>query len=185
MLFKYLPGLFATVVILVGLILAGCSTVGTGATTQESSSSPAQTTINPAESGSTTSPNQGNVPAGGPRGGAEMRKMFARAAEILGITEDQLTGAFQEAQKSVFGDAPTPSGISGQQPEPPSGTSGQPSKPPSGPSGQQPPSHGQGPDQESMQKVYSKMSQILNIAADKISSAMDQARQELQTGTSR
>jgi len=105
-----------------------------------------------------------------------MNKMFARAAEILGITEAQLTNAFQQAQESVFGKAATgtaPSGASGQPPERPSGTSGQ-----------QPPSQGQGPDQESMQKVYSKMSEILNMSADKISSAMDQARQELQTGTS-
>ena len=105
-----------------------------------------------------------------------MSKVFARAAEILGITEAQLTSAFQQAQESVFGKAPTgtaPSEASGQPPERPSGTSGQ-----------QPPSQGRGTDQDSMQKVYSKMAEILNISADKISSAMDQARQELQTETS-
>jgi len=36
-----------------------------------------------------------------------------------------------------------------------------------------------------MQKLYSKMAEILNISADKISNAMDQARQELQTTTTK
>ncbi len=80
MLFKYMPTLFVAVVILVGLILAGCSTGGTGAATQESSSSPEQTTN--FESGSIASPPQGNASAGGPQAGAEINKMYARAAEI-------------------------------------------------------------------------------------------------------
>jgi hypothetical protein len=119
-----------------------------------------------------------------------MSNQFSRAAQILGITEAQLTSAFQQAQESVFGKAPTgtpPSGMSGQQPPaPPSGTSGQqPPQLPSGTSGQQPPQGGQGPNAESMQKLYSKMAEILNISADKISSAMDQARQEMQPTTTK
>jgi hypothetical protein len=111
-----------------------------------------------------------------------MSKIMSRAAQILGITEAQLTSAFQQAQQSVF--ANLPSGTSGQRPPHLStdNTSGQrPPQPPSGTSGQQPPQWGQGPNSGSTQKLYSKMAEILSISADKISSAMDQARQELQS----
>jgi|GEM_PF-700747 len=194
---KYMPALFAVAVILIGIILAGCSAVGTGSTSG-TSSSPAQTTAAPTQSGTTAStenssgaastPSQGNAPSGR-RGGRDMSKQLSRAAQILGITEAQLTGAFQQAQESVFGKAPTgttPSSASGQPSMPPSGTWGQQSPaPPSGASGQQTPPQGRGPNQESMQKLYSKMAEILNISADKISNAMDQARQELQTTTTK
>ena len=119
-----------------------------------------------------------------------MSQLMSRAAGILGITEAQLTGAYQQAQTSVF--AAMPGGTPGQQPPADSSgqrpqhlytdnTSGQRQPPPSGASGQQPPQGGWGQDSGSMLKVYSKMADILNISADKISSAMDQARQELQT----
>ena len=205
---KYMPGLFAAAVILIGLTLIGCSTGGTGSTTQDTSTTPSQTTTTPAQttttpeqsgtvpastttgsttSGSTASPTQGNA-LPGRQSGPDMSKTFARAAEILGITETQLTSAFQQAQESVFGKASTgTSETSDQQPPPPpSGTwSQQPPQSPSGTTGQQSPSHNGGPNQESMQKLYSKMSEILGISADKISSAMDQARQELQTTTTK
>jgi hypothetical protein len=195
---KFMPGLLAVALILIGLVLAGCSTGGIASTTQDTSSSPAQTatapsqtTASPAQSGtapastatgsntsgSTASPTQGSAPSGR-QGGPDMSKQLSRAAQILGITEAQLTSAFQQAQESVFGKAPTGT--------PPSGTSSQqPPAPPSGTSGQQPPQDGQGPNTENMQKLYSKMAEILNISADKISSAMDQARQELQPTTTK
>ena len=158
---KYISALFAMAVILIGLILAGCSTSGTGSTTPDTSSSPTQTTTPPrssdlpastttntSTSGSTSSETQGTAPAGRPDG-QNMSKEFSRAAEILGITEAQLTGAFQQAQESVFGKASTggpPSGTFGQQsPEPPSGTSGQ--QPPPGASDNQTRPQGPGPNQ--------------------------------------
>jgi len=197
---KYTSVLVAALVIFTGLILAGCSTGGTASTTQDTTSFPTQTTATPGQTGTTSDSSQaganfagqqGTAPQGnaqaGRQGGPDMSKMFSRAAQIQGVTEDQLTIAYQQAQVSVFGKAPTgapPSGTADQPPVPPTGTSGQqPPQPPSGGSGRQPPSLGQEPDQENMQKVYSKMSEILNISADKISSAMDQARQELQTGS--
>ncbi len=183
---KYMPALLSITVIVIGLVLAGCSTGGTGSTTQDTSSSPAQTIAAPEQtggapastapaSGSAASPSQSSLPSGRP-GAPDMSREFSRAAQILGITEEQLTSAFQQAQESIFGKPPTGT--------PPSGTSGQrPPAPPSGTPGQQTPTSDQGPGQEMMQKVYSKMAEILNISADKISSAMEQARQEMQSGT--
>jgi hypothetical protein len=193
---RNLPVFFVIAFVLVGVTLAGCGSGSTGqAATQEqqvsapaSTATPDQTSVpsagQPGISGTTPGAQQGRP------GGPGMSKMFSRAAQILGVTEAQFTSAFQQAQESVFGKTPSgtagtppapPSGTSGQQPPaPPSGTPGQqPPAPPSGTSGQQPPPGGQGPNSEMMQKVYSKMAEILNISADKISGAMDQARQEL------
>ena len=185
---KYLQVFLAVIVIVVGMALAGCST---GSASQTTSQEPAVTT--PASSSSETAtpasttgtqPNNGwqNGNHTGQPGGPDMSKIMSRAAQILGITEAQLTSAFQQAQQSVF--ANLPSGTSGQRPPHLStdNTSGQrPPQPPSGTSGQQPPQWGQGPNSGSTQKLYSKMAEILSISADKISSAMDQARQELQS----
>ena len=185
---KYLPVFISIAIILIGMVLAGCST---GSTSQTTSQEPAVTT--PASSSSETAtpasttgtqPNNGwqNGNHTGQPGGPDMSKMMSRAAQILGITEAQFTSAFQQAQESVF--ANMPSGTSGQRPPHLStdNTSGQrPPQPPSGTSGQQPPQWGQGPNSGSTQKLYSKMAEILSISADKISSAMDQARQELQS----
>ena len=109
-----------------------------------------------------------------------MSKMMGRAAEILGITEAKFTSAFQQAQESVFGSMP--GGMPGQQPPaPPSGTSGQqPPQPPTSITGLPAPQGGQAPGSESVQKVYNKMADILSISADRIASAIEQARQELQ-----
>jgi hypothetical protein len=195
---NFMPGLLAVALILIGLVLAGCSAGGTGSTTQDTSTTHAQTNAAPAQSGTTVStdnssgaastPSQGNASSGRQRGW-DMSKQFSRAAQILGITEAQLTSAFQQAQESVFGKAPTgtpPSGASGQPPMPPSGTWTQHSaQTPSGASDQQSTRGGRGPNTESMQKLYSKMSEILGISADKISSAMDQARQEMQPTTTK
>jgi hypothetical protein len=181
---KYLPVYFVVAIILIGIALAGCSTGSAGQPVSQE-----QTVTAPASSNSTnptpapattTQPNSGRQSGSrsGRPGGPDMSKMMSRSAEILGITEAQLTSAYQQAQESVFGKMP--SGTPGQRP-PTDNTSGhQWTQPPTGTSGQQPPQGGWGPNSETMQKLYSKMAEILNISADKITSAMDQARQELQ-----
>jgi hypothetical protein len=186
---KYMPALLAVALILIGLVMAGCSAGGTGSTTQDTSATPSQATDAPAQSGTTASTDNSSWSPSGLRGGPDTSKQLSRAAQILGITEAQLTGAFQQARESVFGKRPTgttPSGTSGQPSMPPSGMWGrQPPASPSGVSGQQTHPQGRGPNQESMQKLYSKMAEILGISADKISSAMDQARQEMQPTTTK
>jgi len=116
---KYVPGLIIGVVILIGLILAGCSAEGTGSKTQETSSYPSQTTTTseqsgniPAttatdsdESGSSASPSQANAPSG-PQGGPDMSKMFARAAEILGITGSPANQRFPAGTGERFRESP-------------------------------------------------------------------------------
>ena len=173
----YLPVLISIAIILTGMTLVGCST---GAATQQDSSgqavtSPASPFSKPAQTGTG---NPGGAPSGRP-GGPDMSKMMGRAAEILGITEAKFTSAFQQAQESVFGNMPggTPGILP---PAPPSGTSGQQPQPPSGITGLPAPQGGQGPGSESVQKVYNKMAEILSISADRIASAIEQARQELQ-----
>ena len=194
---KYLQIFLAVMVIVIGIVVAGCSTGSAGQTGSQEQpvATPAASTSTTDTPASTTGtqPNNGwqNGDHTGQPGGPDMSKMMSRAAEILGITEAQLTSAFQQAQESVFGKMP--GGMPGRQP--PSDSSGQrpphlytdnssgqrPPQLPSGTSGQQPPQWGQGPNSGSTQKLYSKMAEILSISADKIASAMDQARQELQS----
>jgi len=162
----YLPVLISIAIILIGMTLVGCSTGG--ATQQDPSgqavTSPALPFSEPAQPGAG---NPGGAPSGRP-GGPDMSKMMGRAAEILGITEAKFTSAFQQAQESVFGSMP--GGMPGQQPpQPPTGITGLPA-----------PQGGQAPGSESVQKVYNKMAEILSISADRIASAIEQARQELQ-----
>ena len=191
---KYLQVFLAFVVILIGLVVAGCSASSTAqpASQEQTVTTPASTTSSTPtpDSATTTQPNSGtqNGSRSGRPGGQDMSQVMSRAAQILGITEAQFTSAYQQAQTSVFGAMPggtpgqqPPSDSSGQRPQHlyTDNTSGQ--RPPSGTSGQPPPQGGWGSNSGSMLKIYSKMADILNISADKISSAMDQARQELQT----
>ena len=180
---NYLPVVISLAVILIGMILAGCSAAG--ATQQETSGQ----AVTPPSSSTAAQPGtgtQGSIPPGRP-GGPDMSKMMARAAEILGITEAKFTSAFQQAQESVFGSMP--GGMPGLPPAPPSGTpgqqppadgTGQPPQPPTGITGLPAPQGAQGPGPEGVQKVYNKMAEILSISADKIAGAIEQARQELQ-----
>jgi len=191
-----LPVYFALVIILVGIVLTGCSASGAGqssapvdqqsspvSTQGQSMLSNQQTSSTQTQQQTATSGQQTPAPADSQR----MDKIFSRVAEILGVTEDQLTKAFQQAMPSVSGAQPP----SGQQ-QPPAPPSGQLQPPPtlpsdntsgSSPSGQQPPQQGQRPSAASggpdMTSAYSKMAEILNISADKISSAFEQAQNEL------
>jgi hypothetical protein len=101
-----------------------------------------------------------------------MTAVLNKAADILGISESTFTSAFNDAQKSVFG-SQQPSGgstPSGQPPQHPSGSenwSGQ------GRNG------GQQGASAMMTKVYAQMATTLNISADQISAAMQQAQQAI------
>lgn len=176
---KYLQFLVVAVVIMSGMVLAGCSA---GNASQPAAQE--QTVAAPASPGPSagTPPGNGSQPGSFPGrpGSPDMSKMLSRAAEILGITEASLTSAFQQAQESIL--AGMPGGTPGQLPPNlfTDNTSVQrPPQPPAGSPGQQPPG-GFAPDPESTQKFYSKMAEILSISADKIAGAMEQARQELQ-----
>lgn len=189
--FRCLPILFIVGVLVAGLALAGCSTSGTGQPAGQGQTSPPASTGTTTTGPSNSSSGQASQPSSGtgaPQGFAippDMSKMLSRAAQILGISESQFSSAFQQASESVFGkmQIPPSSGAGQKPPAPPvGGTDQQPPVPPTGSTGQQPPtppSGMQGPGDENMLKVYSKMAELLSISADKISSAMDQARQEL------
>lgn len=183
---KGLPLYFVIAIILTGIVLAGC---GTGSAAQPASPSPGPAVPAPPAGAQTDNGTQ-NGAHSGRAGRPDMSKMMGRAAEILGITEAQLTSAFQQARESVFG--AMPGGIPGLQPLPDSSgqrppyfstdnSSGQwQHQPPPGTSGQPPPQGGWGSNSETTQKFYIKMAEILSISADRIASAMEQARQELQ-----
>lgn len=112
-------------------------------------------------------PAQGQQPPQRMNGGGT-ETMLAKVAEILGVSVNQVTSAFQEAQASVFPDRPH----QGQAPEP----GQQPSQglPPG--QGQEPPAPREAPE---MTALYEKMAEILGISADKVSGAFAQAQQAL------
>jgi hypothetical protein len=162
---------FALAVILAGVILAGCAG---GSASQAPASSGTQSTpaaTTPASQTTSTSGQQG-----GKQGGQDMQaqqtKLLARVAEILGVSTDSLTTAYEAAIKSVMGDKAPSGSTPGQPPQPPSGT------PPSGQQGGTPPSGGQNkaPD---MSGVYSKIAASLGLTADKVTAAFEQAQKEL------
>jgi hypothetical protein len=97
-----------------------------------------------------------------------MTAILNRAAEILGISSDEFTTAFQNAMPEGGTSG------SGQQGQPPTAPSGQQGQPPTAPSGQ-------GMSQSQfMTEIYEKMAVELNISADDIAKAMEQAEEELQ-----
>jgi hypothetical protein len=178
------------VVVLIGSCLAGCSASSsqntTSATGQESS---------PAATGqqSTSQSAQQQKPGSQgqqPPGASNMTEILSRAAEILGISSEKLTTAFQNAMpqggpsgSGQQGQPSTPpSGQQGEPPAAPSGEQGQPPTPPSGEQGQSstPPSGQQMTQSQFMTDIYEKMAEELNISADDIASAMQQAEEELQ-----
>ncbi len=196
---KLLSLIFIVIVVLAGLGLSSCSA---GTSSQTSSPAVEQPSSAPSSSGNgqSTAPaaqQQGNPSSGqrgtrgqGGQGGQNMSAVLNKAADILGISESTFTSAFNDAQKSVIGSQP--SGNGGQPPRPPSGNdnwSGRGSQLPPGGSGGQPPSGNGGGRQggsDMMTKVYAQMATALNISADQISAAMQQAFTAVgnQTGSS-
>jgi type II secretory pathway pseudopilin PulG len=160
----------ALVAILSAVVLAGCSS-GSSSQTAAPAAQTQQQTTQPTQQQTTTSGQQptttsGQQPSG--QGQESMKKVVARAATILGVSETDLTTAFDAAMK-----ANRPSGSDNKTPpsgQPPSGqtTSGQ--------SGQgQPPSG----SSDMMTSVYSKIATALNLSADKVKAAFEQAQSEL------
>jgi len=174
--------IIAFVVVLISISLTGCdsnsSQSTSSPTTQPSVDSSGQQSNNPSmqqqqpgHSGQSQSPNA-----------PDMTAVLNRAAEILGISSDKFTTAFQNAM-------PKPSTDQQEQPPapptgtPPTGThpsdqQGQPPEPPTGaPQSGQPKSQSENP--QFMTDVYAKMAEELNISVDDISKAMTQAEEEL------
>ncbi len=171
---KRLAAVITFLVILTSISLAGCSS---NMSQTPSSSSGQQSTNQPAQQQQSSS--SGEKPAGSPgqppQGASNMEAILNRAAEILGISADKFTAAFQNAM-------PQPgSGQEGQPSQPPSGEQGQPPEPPSGQQGQpsEPPSGQQMSQSQFMTETYAKMAVELNISADDIAKAMAQAEEEL------
>jgi hypothetical protein len=162
--------------ILSGILLAGCSsgsgsqTTAPAVQTQQQTNQAAQQQTN--TSGQQPSNTSGQPPSG--QGQEGMKKVIVRAATILGVSESDLTTAFNTAMQ-----ANRPSGSDNK--TPPSGqppTQGQSSgqQPPQGQSGQgQPPSG----SSDMMTGVYSKIATALNLSADKVKAAFEQAQSEL------
>ncbi|MHB8085356.1 MAG: hypothetical protein ACYDHZ_05995 [Dehalococcoidia bacterium] len=180
---KILPIIFIIMVILAGLGLSGCS-AGTGA----QSSTPAVQQPSSSSAPSSSGNGQGDASSGqrgsrGP-GGPNMSAILNKAADILGISESTFTSAFNDARTSVFGSRPSGGRTGGGQS--PSGGPGGPPPSENRTWGGQPPSgSGGGQPSAMMTQVYAQMATALNISADKISAAMQQAFTESrgQTGT--
>lgn len=183
--FAQIPVYITLVIIVAAALLAGCGSTATGSTpasTPAGSSQPAQD-----QQGSQQSGQQGGQQGGG-KGGpggqdfqAMQTKLLARVAEILGVSTESLTTAYQSAIKEVMGNMTPPSGAGQGQP-PSVGTQGQP--PSSGGTPPMPPSDNRtggpggrgGPD---MSGVYSKVASALGLTAEKVQAAFEQARTEL------
>lgn len=178
--------LSASMIVLIMALWVGCSnttddsTSGSNqpssSTTQNKPSSTSQQTANPSEG-----QQQGNRPMGGDN--SQMNQLAVRAAEILGVSEDEFVAAFQTAMSNHMSEGP---GGEGQQPpqgEPPESI-GEPLHESPEQSGGEPPEMqlgkqgGQGPAFD-MEEIYEEMSEILGISADDIADAFEQAQQEL------
>lgn len=168
---KTTAGTVFVVALVTVISLAGCST---DVSQNTPSSSGQQSTSQPTQqqpSGSSGQQPTGTPGQRQPPDAANMTAVLNRAAEILGVSAEKFTAAFQKAMPTA------PSGQQqGQPPAPPSGQQGQPPQaPPSGgQQGQQPPGGG-----AQLTEAYAKMSAELNISADSIAKAMAQAQQEL------
>lgn len=163
--------------LLFGILLAGCSS-GSSTTTaapaaQQQSGQQGQQVQQTQQNG------QGQPPAG--QGPADMTQIIAKAAAILGVSESDLSAAWEDAMQElgpgVPGGGTPPSGgpPSGQPPEgerPEGGHSGQ--QPPQGEGGQAPP----GPF-DMMAGVYAGVAEALNLTTEAVQSAFEQARSEL------
>ena len=169
----------AFVVILISISLAGCSTNSAQNPSSSSGQQSSSTTSEQQSVNQSTQQQQPGSPGQQPPGASNMTAILTRAAEILGISSDDFIAAFNNAMpeggasgSGQQGQPPTaPSGQQGQPPTPPSGEQGQPSTPPSGQQMSQ---------SQSMTEIYEKMAVELNISADDIAKAMEQAEEELQ-----
>jgi len=165
--------------ILSGLLLMGCSSGSTSSTTapamqdQQAAPEATQSSGQSAQSGQ-----QGQPPSGQGKDG--MKNVIAKAATILGVSETDLTAAWESAMKEAGGGQGGPGGPGGSDnrtppsppsDNPPSGT------PPSGQSGQQ----GQPPSgsSEMMTKVYASVATTLGLTTEKVQAAFEQAQSEL------
>jgi len=102
-----------------------------------------------------------SAPPSGP-GQANMEKIIARAATILGVSESDLSNAFHQAGGGWPGGTPQPplNNAYRQQPA----------------QGQQPPSG----SSDMMKSIYSKIAATLNLSADDVAAAFEQAQSELE-----
>ncbi|MGD0855378.1 MAG: hypothetical protein ABSA18_06195 [Dehalococcoidia bacterium] len=168
----------ALVAILSAVLLAGCSSTSTSQTTAPAVQSQQQTT-QPAQQQTTTSGQQpsGQRPSGQGQGQQNMQQVITKAAVILGVSATDLTTAFDAATKSAGGNRPSgsdnrtrPSG------QPPQGGQQSGQQPSQGQSGQ-----GQAPSGSSdmMKSVYTSIATTLNLTADKVQAAFEQAQSEL------
>jgi hypothetical protein len=167
----HLPLLLTLLFVMTALVLPACE-----ASDASQSATPSSTSIQPA--GQTQQTTSGSSQQGGRQDGQDIqKKLLARVAEILGVSSDALTAAYESAIKSVMGDR-VPAG--GTQGTPPSGSNpGTPPAPPSdnrtdGPGGQ-PGARGS----FDMSGVYSKVAQSLGLTTEKVQAAFEQAQKEL------
>jgi hypothetical protein len=172
-----------TVLALAMSLMIGCSATGGSSTTSGTNQNSTSSSIQNQDSSSVqqTSNSSDTQKLGGQRpngnGGPQMDQMLSRVAEILNISEEDFTAAFQEAMSANMPQRPSGS-------EQPPQTQGEPPQQPPEQSeggfsnGQLGQRSGQHPGFD-MQKIYEQLAEKLGISADDIASAFDQARQEL------
>jgi len=166
----------AAFAIIAALIVSmfGCSSSASDTSSQSSIQTNQQTQVNQQQSG-----DQGQNPRGQRGQGMDNTQLLTRVAEILNVSVEDLTTAYnnampqrEEGQGGPGGSqSPTGEPPSGEMPtgEPPSGT-----PPADGQGGQQPPQM-QGFPEEMMQSIADE----LGLSVDDVTAAFEQAMQEL------
>jgi hypothetical protein len=173
--------LSASIIVLIMALWVGCSNSSGSSTPGSNQPASSSAQNKPDSTGQQANPSggqqQGNRPMGGDN--SQMNQVAVRAAEILGVSEDEFVAAFQTA---VSNHMPKGPGEGGQQPpqsEPPESMGEPPEQPEGEPPEMQPGQQGgQGPAFE-MEEIYEEMAEILGLSADDIASAFQQAQQEL------
>lgn len=178
--------LSASMIVLILALWLGCSSTSGSSISEINQPASSSTQNIPTSTGQqTANPSENQQQCDRPMGedNSQMNQVAARAAEILGMSEDVFLNAFQTAMSNNM---PESHGGEGQQPpqgEPP-GSMGKPSQEPLEQPGGEPPEMqpgqqvGQGPAFE-MEEIYEEMAGILGISADDIADAFEQAQQEL------
>jgi hypothetical protein len=174
--------LSASMVVLIIALWVGCSSTSGSSTSGSNQSASSSTQNKPESTGQqTANPSDGQQPGNRPMGGGnfQMNQVAVRAAEILGISEDEFLTAFQTAMSNHMPEGPGGEGQEPPQGEPPE-SMGEPPEQPEGepPEMQQGQQGGQGPA-FGMEEIYEEMAGILGISADDIADAFEQAQQEL------
>jgi hypothetical protein len=163
------------------VLLAGCSsgsssqTAAPAAQTQQQPNQSTQPQTNSPQSSGTS----GQQSRQG-QGQQNMQQVITRAAAILGVSATDLTTAFNAAIKSAGGDRPGPGSGSENRTrpsgQPPQGGQQSGQRPSQGQTGQgQPPSG----SSDMMKSVYASIATTLNLSADKVQAAFEQAQSEL------